>query len=113
MTIEELKCNVSNAVQYLLEARFALSRFEELAENNVYDSLESAKELEEILRAVAKDDCEGSYCCGNTQYRRMFIVGGETYVATLEVEYNRHDKTYYYVDNTRFSIIKNNNQETK
>ena len=33
-----------------------------------------------------------------------FIVDEKRYVAILEVEYNRHDKTYYFVDGSDFRV---------
>lgn len=108
MAIEELKRNVAIAEQDLSAANSALRRFEQLAENNVYESLEHAHKLKEILWSIASDDCEGSNCCGDDWYERLFTVDGITYTATLQVEYNRHDKTYYYIDSSKFSIVKNN-----
>ncbi len=32
------------------------------------------------------------------------MVDGREYMATLDVEYNRHDKTYYYIESVRLSI---------
>lgn len=87
-------------------AHKALSDFETKAENNVFESLESAGNLEDVLRGRASEDCEGSYNCGADYYEQEFMVDGVVYVATLTVEYNRHDKTYYYVDGSEFSIAK-------
>lgn len=36
-------------------------------------------------------------------YEQEFIVSGVRYLGTLECEYNRHDKTYYYVEDAKFS----------
>jgi hypothetical protein len=54
----------------------------------------------------ARDACEGSYCFGDDEYTQDFYVGDDLYRATLTVEYNRHDKTYYYVDGDEFKTEK-------
>lgn len=73
-------------------------------DNNVYANLEFAlAAMEEMMRNEAHEDCEGSYNCGAGEYTRDFKVDDVIYTATLKVEYNRHDKTYYYVDGTTFS----------
>lgn len=73
-------------------------------DNNVYANLEFAlAAMEEMMRNEAHEDCEGSYNFGLDEYNRDFKVGDVIYTATLKVEYNRHDKTYYYVDGTTFS----------
>lgn len=47
----------------------------------------------------ASEDCEGSHCIGMDQYVTVAKVGDTYYEFTTPMEYNRHDKTYYYVDN--------------
>lgn len=88
----------------LAAAEGALEAFDEAPENNQYDTLEDAGELEDILLEKAGKDCEGSYNCGCESYEREFIVQGKHYLAILDVEYNRHDKTYYYVEEYKFRI---------
>ena len=95
--IEDLKNRVKELQQELKEALYAQSAFEAMPENNVFDSLEEADKLKEILYARASADCEGSYNCGEEQYVQDFIV---------DIEYNRHDKTYYYVDEFKYSVVK-------
>jgi hypothetical protein len=81
--------------------------FEEAPENNVYDTLEDAKKaIKGRLYCYAEQDCEGSHCCGDEEYTQEFTVAGEKYIATLKVDYNRHDKTYYYIDDASFSMEK-------
>ena len=53
---------------------------------------------------MAFEDCEGAGNCGMDKYTQEFIVGDMHYIATLTVEYNRHDKTYYYIDETDFTV---------
>jgi hypothetical protein len=77
----------------------ALSDFESDPQQHVYATLEEASGyLEEALRDRAHADCEGSYNCGDDEYHQGFFVDGVEYMAIASVEYNRHDKTYYYVD---------------
>jgi hypothetical protein len=96
---------VFDANAKLAFAQIDLIHFDESIENNVYESKEEAEDyLTEELLERARKDCEGSYNCGHEQYTQDFIVNGYPYRATLEVEYNRHDKTYYYVDEYEMSI---------
>lgn len=104
MTRQELKSAIEAARLDVAVAQKALDDFEQLAENNVYASMKEAEALEEVLGGRASDDCEGSYNCGSPIYEQEFMIDGVVYVATLEVEYNRHDKTYYYIDSSEFKI---------
>ena len=104
MTIEELKAAVTAAQANVAVAQKALDDFEELAENNVFASLEAAGALEDVLRGRAYQDCEGAGNCGAEEYHQDFMVEGKVYEATLTVEYNRHDKMYYYIDVSDFKI---------
>ena len=104
MTIEELKAAVTTAQAGVTAAKQALADFEALAENNVYASMGEAGILEGVLAGRAREDCEGAYNCGSPIYEQEFMVDGVVYVATLEVEYDRHDKTYYYIDSSEFKI---------
>lgn len=107
MTREELRLNIKTALAVLHAAEAAFEVFEGLAVNNVYESLEAATpRIEGKLLSKAHEDCEGSHCLGNDIYEQEFMVGSETYVAVLEVEYDRHDKTYYYVTSSNFRTKK-------
>lgn len=106
-TIKKLTLEINLIKKSLASAEQALENFKSLPENNVFDSLEDAEDtLEELLSSKAREDCEGSYCCGAEEYEQEFICQGEHYMATLSVEYNRLEKTYYYVDNTEFKVKK-------
>ena len=81
-----------------------LEEFDASLENNTFDTLEEATDtLEDVLYGMARADCEGSYNCGSPEYTREFMVGDVKYLAKLEVEYDRHDKTYYYIYGRKFS----------
>jgi hypothetical protein len=100
----ELEAAISSAKSLLRDAEFNLSEFEARAENNVFETLEDADgKIEDKLLAEAHADCEGSYNCGDESYTQDFMVGGLKYRGTLNVEYNRHDKTYYYIDGSDYS----------
>lgn len=99
MSKEKLMEAVKTAKTTYDAAVRALSDFESDPRQHVYATLEEAEGyLEEALRDRAHADCEGSYNCGDSEYRQGFFVDDVEYVAIADVEYNRHDKTYYYVD---------------
>ena len=104
MNREQLEEKIRLAELTLKEAKKELRDWESLASNNIFVSLEDAEELEGILWNRAKADCEGSYRCGLDEYIQKFMINSVEYVATLEIEYNRYDKTYYYIENSVFSI---------
>lgn len=102
---EELELAVKAAEAALAAAQLALYQFDTSIENNVYSSLEEAEgEIEDKLLQEAFEDCQGAYNCGAPEYTQLFMVDGKKYLATLTVEYNRHDKTYYYIDGSDFQI---------
>jgi len=88
-------------------AESQLYKFDTLAENNVFETLKIAEsKLSDLLRERAHEDCEGAYNCGDEEYSQEFIVDNEKYIAIATIEYNRHDKTYYYVDYFNIKIEK-------
>ena len=102
---ESFLLEVKLAELLVVKAKNNLAEFDALAENNVYETVTIAEDnLYDILRERASEDCEGAYNCGLDEYRQEFLVDGVKYVAILEVDYNRHDKTYYYIDGTEFRI---------
>ena len=108
--LEFLENRIQVLNQLQLEAIAAKEDWENRIENNVYSSIEEATELEETLSAYAHAACEGSHRFGNSSYSREFMVGEDRYVAKLEnIQYNRHYKTYYYIDDYDFNIYPVNN----
>jgi len=99
-----LQQNVKDAEAALVAANAALDDFDSAPEQNVFASLEAAGVLEDRLRDRAFQDCEGAGNCGDDTYTQEFIVDGVHYIGTLTVEYNRHDKTYYFIEHAEFSI---------
>ncbi len=70
------------------------------------DYQEACWAVEEHLEAIAGNDCERSYKRGQSAYTQDFYVGGDLYLGTLTVEYGRHDKTYYFIDQSDFKAEK-------
>lgn len=56
-------------------------------------------DIYDIAREWANNDCEGAHNCGNSSYTVSFKVNDKIYSVEVGFSYNRHDKTYYYVDN--------------
>jgi hypothetical protein len=105
VTREELKEAIVQANAALTTAKAALEVFEAKAENNVFQSLDTANyKVEGMLESRAHQDCEGSHNCGDPEYTQEFMVDGTKYIGTLRVEYNRHDKTYYYIESSEYSF---------
>lgn len=101
---EQLEASVAAAKASLKAAEDALAEFDVRPSNWRFDSLDAAGRLEDVLLGRAHDDCEGSYNYGYSEYRQGCYIGEKLHVAILTVEYNRHDKTYYYVDGHDFRI---------
>lgn len=82
----------------------------ELVQSNIcffqFDNHEDARcRIEDVLCSEAHNDCEGSYNRGNDEYTQEYqlIDSDVIYLGKIEVEYNRHDKTYYFVDEVEYS----------
>lgn len=104
-TRQELEFEITTAKAVLARAEKELFDFDSLAENNVFDSLDEANyAIESKLLGQASEDCEGSYNCGADEYEQEFIVHGVKYIGKLTCEYNRHDKTYYYIDSSYYTF---------
>ena len=104
ITREELEADVQHARNMLADAERELADFDSAPENNVFGTLDAAlRFIEDKLLSQAHEDCEGSYNCGADEYTQEFYVEDTLYVGTLKCEYNRHDKTFYYVDGSDFT----------
>ena len=64
--------------------------------------------ITEVLEEAANDACEGSYKCGKKEYNQNYTLldSPAVYTGKIKVEYNRHDKTYYYVEEVQYSFKK-------
>lgn len=104
-TKQELESAVKAAKADLLKAESALLAFERSPENYRFESLIEGFYLEDDLSGRAAEDCEGSHNVGADEYRQQFYVGDALYTAILyNIEYNRHDKRYYFVDGYKFRV---------
>lgn len=104
---EELKQNVFNAEKSLEEAKRILLEYEASPEMNTFEAVDNAicKICDKLLSKAA-EDCEGSYNCGNDEYSQDFYVDNEKYTIKVQMDYGRHNKTYYYVCSSSFSMKK-------
>lgn len=101
---EQLELAIKEARQALHDANIAMDNFNDAPENNSFEDMESAlSSIENKLLDKAHNDCEGSHNCGMDEYTQEFIVADVHYIGTLRPEYNRHDKTYYYIDGYEFT----------
>lgn len=104
--------DIANLTKCVVAAKYALLKAEDdlaaaiaAPENNIFATMEDAEnKLEGRLSNMAAFDCEGAGNCGNDKYEQEFIVDGKRYMATYTPEYNRHDKTYYYIDGSDFEV---------
>lgn len=105
-TLKTLKATFRSLEEELQEAEFNLHQALSSAEYNNFSSLDEAESiLYDELHSQAVNDCEGMHNFGSDQYTQPFSVGDKQYIAVANVEYNRHDKTYYYVDNFNFKVV--------
>ena len=94
---------------YSTEANKAQSNIDLIKSNLCFfqfDNHEDARcRIQDVLCSEAHDDCEGSYNRGNDVYEQEYqlIDSDAVYLGKIEVEYNRHDKTYYFVDGVEYS----------
>ena len=106
MSKEELQAELANAKTNVDRINALIQAFDTSPENNVFESMERAESvLQNRLRGMAFEDCEGAGNCGLDSYSQEFIVDGNHYIGTLKLEYNRHDKTYYYIDDSEWTIL--------
>jgi len=104
--LTQLQQAIVDKVKELELAKQALLVFEASPERNTFDSLDEAESvISKRLENEAHEDCEGSYNYGSPTYEQEFIVQGKHYLATMTFEYNRHDKTYYYIDSSEYSFV--------
>ena len=84
----------------------SMTDFDSLIENNQYEDHGTAEaSIEDRFRNIAGEQCEGSNNCGEEKFMQRYQIAGNPnmFEATVSFEYNRHDKTYYYVDGTTYS----------
>lgn len=102
---ELLKTQVEACEVLLQAAQTKLDEYESSPEFHTYTTLEDGESsVYNRLYNQASEACEGSFCCGEDKYEQEFIVNGKHFLGTLTLEYNRHDKTYYYIDGEEFTV---------
>lgn len=101
---------INKLTQELQKLEQELVRLQALPENNKFSCMKVAElAIYSKLEVEAEMDCEGKYNCGSPQYTQEFYVNDQLYIGVLDVEYNRHDKTYYsyyYVEESTFTVKK-------
>ena len=104
----------NNPIQREIWADFAQAEndkneyFDSLIENNQYTDHKNAEySITERFEGIAHEQCEGAYNCGEELFEQRYQIAGNpnTFEATVKFEYNRHDKTYYYIDGTDYSYV--------
>lgn len=99
--------------QSVAELRLKITELEkeiEILESDVcnfqFESHDDAEDaISSLLYTKAEDACEGSHNCGADEYAQAYQLIGDSkvYSGKITVDYNRHDKTYYYVDGCKYS----------
>lgn len=72
------------------------------AGGETYETLEDAiEDVNDQHYTEAHEACEGSHCMGMDEYETFVYIKSESKYYNLKTtfSYNRHDKTYYYIDN--------------
>lgn len=105
----KLKFYQADMDYYSTEANKAQSNIDLIKSNLCFfqfDNHEDARcRIQDVLCSKADDACEGSDCYGQSKYTQEYqLIDSDTvYLGKIEVEYDRHDKTYYFVDEVEYS----------
>lgn len=77
---------------------------EDLSTNEYCKDLEGCKNymLDVLVEKVSEDTAHGEY--GESEVEGYFKFNDKTYKVDVEIEWNRHDKQYYYMDG--YSVVK-------
>lgn len=105
-TKEDIQEAIKTLQKYVGQLEQRLAEIEGDINNHIYPDLDTAMgNLEGLFDSWANNDCEGSHCCGSPEYTQEFIVDDVKYMGIGLYEYNRHDKTYYYIDGSSFKYV--------
>jgi len=88
------------------DLKILIEELEQASCNWVFETHEDAEDcIQNYYEDLASNACEGSYSYGNDEYNQCYtlVTSDVVYIGTLSVEYNRHDKQYYYIDGTDYS----------
>lgn len=86
----------------------SLDDFDSLIENNQYSDHKNAEySITGRFSYIASEQCEGSHNYGEEMFKQQYQIAGNsnTFEASVQFEYSRHDKTYYYIDETNYSYV--------
>lgn len=102
----QIAAEIAEHQQAIAKLEQSLIDFDSLIENNQYEDHDAAESaITDRMSGIASEACEGSYNYGDDVYTQRYQIAGNPNVfeATVTFEYNRHDKTYYYIDGTDYS----------
>lgn len=108
MNKEQIATEIATHHKAIAVLEQSLMDIDSMIENNQYTDQKNAEySITEHFSGIAHEQCEGSGNCGEPLFKRRYQIAGNpnTFEATVEFEYNRHDKTYYYIDGTEYSYI--------
>lgn len=101
--IKHIQQSLAEAEKVVRDWHVLLAEADGDIQNHVYESLEQAENfLMNGFENQAFEDCEGANNCGEKEYSQDFIVDGVEYTATGIFTYDRHSKTYYYIDESEY-----------
>ena len=108
MSKQQLQTEIKYHQDIISTLENEIEKFDSLLDNNqFYDHKEAEYAIRGRFSEIANEECEGSYNCGDDEYHQQYQIRGndQIFTATVTFDYNRHDKTYYYVDGTSYSFV--------
>lgn len=97
--IQRLEEQVSTYLRLAETLKLDCDELKTLPYQYVVEDVDEAEGLiNDLAREWGYEDCSGPHTQGADSYSIFVYVNGVLHKATAEVEYNRHDYTYYYVD---------------
>jgi len=106
MTKDEISAQIKFLNAKVVDLENQIEAFDSAIEQNQYKNHKEAElKISGRYECIANEECEGSYNRGADEYMQQYQIEGEASIfeAFMKVEYNRHDKTYYYVDGFTYS----------
>lgn len=103
---KEMKAKVKALQAEIAVLETQIEEFDSSPEQNIFESLDkAANQITDRFKDIAHQQCEGAGNCGSPEFKQKFSVDGKSYEATVGFEYDRYDKTYYYIENTSYSYV--------
>lgn len=104
--IESLKRHIQRNLDDNSKAYDRINDLEtEICMFNYTDHDDARHGVEDYLWNIASESC-GDGCCGMPEYKQKYILNSDdskVFEGTLKVEYDRHDKRFYYIEETDYS----------